>query len=362
MLESRMAIAHRGKVAISIALAAALLGFFLARVNLKDVAGRIAHVSPGPFLVALGCAIVAIPLRAWRWEVLLRPVGGVTFGASFAATSIGFAASTVLPARAGEVVRPVVLAGRTRIPLSACIASVLFERVADLTTVLLLFLFYGLWPGVRPAFSGEAATVFASLRGLAIASGAGAVVFFGVTLAATGRRRGAKKIVSRVTGWLPDRFRARAERAFSSFLDGMRPVRHPRTLAATALLSVVLWTVICGQVYFLFRAFRLPLGPSASILIVVATLIGLAIPTPGGVGGFHKLCQVALTLFYGVDVEAATGLAIVYWFVAFTPVTLIGFWLFAAAPGRKRKAIASLAERAAEGSGAAAGESDPGDA
>lgn len=338
---------RRVKVAVSIALAAALLAFFLSKANLKDVGTRIAHVAPGPFLLSLACALSAIPLRAWRWQILLRPVGRVRFGASFAATSIGFAASTVLPARAGEVVRPVVLSGRTRIPLSASFASVLFERVIDLTTVLLFFLVYGLWPGLRPDFSGQAATVFGSLRALAIASGAAAVVFYALALLATGRRRGAQRVVERMTRRLPDRVVARVAGAFSSFLDGMQSVRRPRTLAATALLSVTLWGAVCGQVYFLFRAFRLPLGPAASILIVVATLIGLAIPTPGGVGGFHKLCQVALTLFYGVDVDAATGLAIVYWFIAFTPVTLIGFWLFAAGPGR-RESLAELAETAAE--------------
>ena len=340
--------AHRGKVVASVALAVALLVFFLARVDLHDVARRIAQVAPIPFLLSLACALTAIPLRAWRWQVLLRPVGEVDFGPTFAATCIGFAASTVLPARAGEVVRPVVLARRTRVPLSACVASVLFERVFDLTTVLALFLVYGLWPGLHPAFSGHAAAVFSSMRALALVSGAGAAVFFAIAFVATGRRQGARKLVSRMTRWLPARFRKPAEDAFSSFLDGMRPVRHGPTLAATALLSVLLWTIVCGQVAFLFRAFRLPLAPAASILIVVATLIGLAIPTPGGVGGFHKLCQVALTLFYGIDVDAATGLAIVYWFIAFTPVTVLGFWLFAAGPRRKRESLAALAEAAAD--------------
>ena len=350
MVEVGMRNAHRWKVGVSVALAVALLAFFLARVDLRDVARRIVQVAPLPFFLSVACALTAIPLRAWRWEILLRPVGKVDFGSSFAATCIGFAASTVLPARAGEVVRPVVLARRTPVPLSACVASVLFERAADLTTVLFLFLIYGLWPGMHPAFSGEAATVFASLRAIALASGAAAAVFFTAAFVATGRREGARRLVARCTRWLPARFRAPAEEAFSSFLDGMRPVRHGPTLAATALLSVLLWTIVCGQVAFLFGAFRLPLGPAASILIVVATLIGLAIPTPGGVGGFHKLCQVALTLFYGVDVDAATGLAIVYWFIAFTPVTVLGFWLFAARPGKKRGSLAALAEAAADDS------------
>jgi len=339
-----MAKGSRWKVAISVALAVALLAFFLAKADLRSVAARIGRIPPGFLLLSLTCAISALFLRVWRWRYLLRPVGPVGFGASFAATSIGFAASTILPARAGEVVRPVVLSRRTQVPLSAAFASVLFERVVDLTTVLVFFLVYCLAPGIRPALAPKAAAVFGSLRALALVSGGAAAAFYAVTLVATGRRRGAERLVGRVVSHLPERFRDKASAAFSSFLDGMHSVRQPATLAVVALLSLLLWGAVCGQVYFLFRAFDLPLAPMASVLIVVVTLIGLAIPTPGGVGGFHQLCQAALTMFYGVDVDAATGLAIVYWFIAFTPVTLIGFWLFAAGPRRPREGLADLAE------------------
>jgi len=339
---------NRTKVAISIALAVALLGFFLAKADLRDVARRIGQLAPGFFLLSVACSLSGLFLRTWRWQFLLRPAGGASFGPVFAATSIGFAASTILPARAGEVVRPVVLSRRTRVPISAGLASVLFERVIDLTTVLLFFLVYCLAPGLRPAFSGEAATVFGSLRVLAMVSGLAAALFYAAAVIATGKRASAERGVGRLIVRLPERFRTRAAAAFSSFLDGMHSIRQPGTLAVVGLLSPLLWGVVCGQVYFLCRAFHLSVPPSGSILIVVVTLIGLAIPTPGGVGGFHKLCQVSLTMFYGVELDAATGLAIVYWFVAFAPVTLIGFWLFAAGPGRGRASLADLAEAGAK--------------
>lgn len=338
----------RVKVAVSLALALGLLAYFLAQANLKDVALRIGRVSPWVFLLSLACSISSIFIRTVRWQLLLRPAGPVGFGPAFTATTVGFAASTVLPARAGEVVRPVVLSRRTPVRLSASLASVLFERVIDLATVLILFLVYCWTPGLRPVMRPEAAGVFASLRAFALVCGAGAAVFFVVAILATGHRARAERGLERLARRLPERFRGRVVPAFSSFLDGMHAVRQPGTIVAVAALSLLLWSLICGQVYFLFRAFALPLDPAASILIVVVTLIGLAIPTPGGVGGFHKLCQVALTMFYGVDVDAATGLAIVYWFVAFAPVTLLGFALFAAGSRHSRSSLSDLAEAAAE--------------
>ena len=336
----------RAKVYVSVLLSLALLVLFLGKANLREVAGRISTLLPGQLALSFAASLSTLLIRSVRWKTILRPVARVPLAASFSATSIGMAASTVLPARAGEVVRPVVLSRRAPVALSASLASVLFERVVDLATVLTLFLIYCAWPGARPEFAGSAAVLFRSLRAFALAFGAAAAAFFALAIFATGRKDLAGKLEKWLVARLPRRLRERAENALVSFLEGLASVRRPRTLAEIGALSLLLWIAVCAQIVFLFRAFRLPLSPTASVLVLVITLIGLAIPTPGGVGGFHKLCQASLTIFYGVDVNAATGLAIVYWFVAFAPVTAIGFALFAAGPRRQK--LSDLAPHGSE--------------
>ena len=49
--------------------------------------------------------VLNLGLRTVRWQYLLAPVGRVGFRNAFRATVIGFAASAVLPARAGEFLR-----------------------------------------------------------------------------------------------------------------------------------------------------------------------------------------------------------------------------------------------------------------
>ena len=49
-------------------------------------------------------------LRALRWQYLLAGLGPTRFSVAFRATVIGFAASFLLPARAGEFLRPYLLA------------------------------------------------------------------------------------------------------------------------------------------------------------------------------------------------------------------------------------------------------------
>ena len=99
---------------------------------------------------------------------------------AFETTVIGFAASFLLPARAGEVLRPYLLAKREGLPPTACFATIILERLLDLVTVLLLFGVFVVL--VDPAsLSGDPA-LYARVKagGLlaAAASVAGLVVFF----------------------------------------------------------------------------------------------------------------------------------------------------------------------------------------
>ena len=56
------------------------------------------------------------------------------------ATSMGYALSTVLPVRAGDVIRPALLSRRTDVRFSRALGTVLTERVLDLTAILILYL------------------------------------------------------------------------------------------------------------------------------------------------------------------------------------------------------------------------------
>ena len=93
---------------------AALLVLFLSNVDLRGVGRQIVHADPSWLLLALLSMLVNLVLRSWRWQYLLEPIGRPAFQNAFRATTVGFAASTVLPARAGEVIRPTSCPARTR--------------------------------------------------------------------------------------------------------------------------------------------------------------------------------------------------------------------------------------------------------
>src|SRR4051794_35963963 len=130
------------RTAIVLFVAAALLALFLYNVDLRGVVSQILHADVAWLLFALATMFVNLAVRAWRWQYLLEPLGRMPFGSAFRATAVGFAASSVLPARAGEVIRPYFLAREERISATGAFATIILERVLDTITVLVLLGIY----------------------------------------------------------------------------------------------------------------------------------------------------------------------------------------------------------------------------
>src|SRR5471030_1560865 len=99
---------------VVLALAAALLALFLHNVDIRRVAAEIARARFEWLVLSLLTMFLNLAIRALRWQYLLEPLGATSFANAFRATAVGFAASTLLPARAGEVIRPYFLARRER--------------------------------------------------------------------------------------------------------------------------------------------------------------------------------------------------------------------------------------------------------
>jgi uncharacterized membrane protein YbhN (UPF0104 family) len=120
------------------ALTAGLLWLFFRNVAFAEVAQAFAEAKPGLIVAAVAVTLQTYLIRARRWQSLLAPIGSTRFRTAFRTTVIGFAVSFLIP-RAGEVVRPYLLARQENLPASASFATIVVERLIDLVTVLLLF-------------------------------------------------------------------------------------------------------------------------------------------------------------------------------------------------------------------------------
>lgn len=323
------------KTALSLALAAGLFGYFLWRAPLGEVGQALGRLDWRFLVASIVLSLSSYTLRALRWGIILRPVGTPRTRDLMGCTAAGFAANTILPARAGELVRPLLLSSRSGLPAAATMASILTERLADLATILILFA-----SGSILAAERLTASAMLPLRNAAALTLLGLVAFVAVIFLLLRWREGA---VDKLVSLLPERFRERGRHFLDHVLDGLSVVHDPRQLIRLLLWGFGVWLGAAVQVEMLARAFSIDLGlPAAFILLTVGGL-GLAIPTPGGVGGFHAATQFALVRLFGVDVGTATAFALVHHAVCFFPITIIGL-SYAAAVGWRVRAVTAPPE------------------
>jgi uncharacterized membrane protein YbhN (UPF0104 family) len=101
-------------------------------------------------------------------------------------------------------------------------------------------------------------------------------------------------------------------------------MRQPGRLLVSLMLSFPLWLSIAAGIWVSSRAFHMTFGYLGSFLVMTLLVVGVAVPTPGQVGGFQVAYKIAVTTFLGASDEAATAAAIVLWMISFMPVTLLG--------------------------------------
>jgi hypothetical protein len=315
---------HAARIGVSLMLMVILLAVFLWNVDFEQVGDAMRQAHPGLIAAAIALALLNYYLRAIRWQLILRPVGRVRHGSAVLAVAVGYAAMTLLPARIGDLIRPIVLAKRDRLPFSGTLASIFTERLFDLWTVVLYFLIFVLFPPTMGRLDAQAEHNLRILSYSGYVAGAGLVLGSLVILGLFRFQGQFVDLVTRPVGRLRASWRAPLASFLNHFLDGLRVLQRPRDLLVTMVASLLIWYVIYWQVRVTLLAFGIDLPLRAAFFLVTLSVIGLAIPTPGGIGGMHKAIQIGLTAFFAVELNAATAIAIVYHAICFVPITVLG--------------------------------------
>jgi hypothetical protein len=317
----------RLRAALVLVLTAGLLAYFLRNADMAGVWTETRHADAGLLVVVLVLTGMTYGLRAYRWQYLLAPIGPTHFTTAFETTVIGFAASFLLPARAGEVLRPYLLARRERLPATAAFATVILERALDTATVLLLFGVFVLF--ITPDALTADARLYAQVKTGGALAGAAAVAGLGVFFVLAGHPERLGRAALRIERILPARLARIVATFVETFVQGLAVMRQPRRLAVSLALSFPLWMSIAAGIWLTSRAFHMTFSYLGSFLVMTLLVVGVAMPTPGAIGGFHAMYQIAVTKFFGVPTDRAVGAAIVLHALSFVPVTLLGLFFMA---------------------------------
>ncbi len=293
-------------------------------------------------VAALVAAVVAYgactALRGERWRLLLRDVGAHAGRAdALALTAVGYMGNNVLPARAGDLMRVVLMAPRARVTKRGVIGTLLAERLLDIAVLATLFVV------LAATVAGGAGLPDAAtpgiLGGVAVAGLAGALLAW--------RLLHARGLVERV-------------RAFAApMVVSTRNLRGAHGLSMLGL-TVLVWLGEAGVWGSCAAALDLGASPlEALYLVALASMFALIPSGPGYAGTQDAAAVIGVKAIGGTSAQALSFVLLVR-FVLFVPVTVAGLLLLLARYGgiaglRRATRAAGSDELAVDGPGGPGG-------
>jgi uncharacterized protein (TIRG00374 family) len=266
-----------------------------------------------PALIAFGLGDVA---RALRWRSLFAPGRRPPAGVTLNATMIGYFYNNIMPARAGEVARVVVLTRRSSAPPVETVGTIVVERLYDLIAILAIFFVVQPWLPHVSWF--RAAAIAALVLALAVA----AIV---VVLVLYGERplRWLLRPLGRLSLFSGDRL----ERTLTELVHGLSGLRNRRVAIEAFLWTVLAWMLTAVSAYFVSVAFHLQLPFACGVLVAVAVGLSMILPSPPAALGVFEGAAILALKAYGLPKSTILPFALVLHAVNFVPFILVGAFL-----------------------------------
>ncbi len=302
-----------------------LSGGFLRHQNFSW--GKLLHTMRGANPLLLLLSLIAIyacyALRALRWKVFQANLGPSHFWEIYKITLAGFTAMFLL-SRLGEVVRPVLLARKEKLPVADMFGIYALERVFDVVSAAVIAAIALMLFNSNP-YVVEATRTTGSLLFLGVVGGIAFLVYV--------RLHGTALLERRLQGWLKGHgWRAKIAGILMGFARGAQMLRTWGQLAQAVAYSALHWFLVLLVYFWVSRSFGGRLGTISlgeAMLVMAFTLVGSIIQLPAVGGGSQLASILAYTTIVGVEKEPATAAAIILYLVTFAACSLVGAPLLA---------------------------------
>jgi glycosyltransferase 2 family protein len=257
-------------------------------------------------LGAIALYALATVVRAERWQRLLEDEGAApTRADTYALTCVGYAGNNVLPARAGDAIRMVLMAPRAGASKRTVIGTLLAERLLDVAVLVMLFVVVG-W-GLLGEVGGDKVEIVALvLAGVAVAAVAGYVVV---------RRN------QRLTAFLAP---------IASSTLGLRRAHHGLLLLG---MTLVIWGIEAGVWMSTAAAVGFGMDPIEGLYIVALASVFSLIPSGPAYAGTQDAAAILGIKALGGTGAQAVAYIVMLRFVIVVPITIVGLGLLAARYG-----------------------------
>ncbi len=281
------------KILLTIGISGACLYFAARRIEFAKITSDLKSLNIGYVLGAALISMVALSIRAVRWHQVVRRERPFAFSNTFWATAIGYLANNILPARAGEVIRSVILGLSSGVRKSLVLATALTERIIDAGVLLLMAVVMLQFTDKFPASIRESWFLL-----LPIVAAVLLVVFLSPFI---------EGFLHKIPQMLPANagIKEKLHGLISGMLDGIRVFHNVPLLGVFLFTTVVIWCI--DATVFIMLAMSLGSVLTIPQAIIFAAALGFAssIPsTPGFVGVFQAVAVILLPIF-GIAADRA---------------------------------------------------------
>ena len=270
-------------------------------------------------LVILAIVILLLSniIRAWRWQILVKPIKDVSFEPAFSSIMIGYFGNSVLPFRMGEFLRAFVVADKTSLTASTAFGTIVIERILDfigLSIVILLIM------TVYPLTS-VGGSIIIGVIGLSLTSFIFIFLFGGF--------KSSLLVKIEKSSLLRIGLLHKILLFIKNFLDGATTIRATNKLGIILLYTLIIWIMYYCSTYLATIATGIELEWFGFGVLLISTTLAISIPAaPGYVGTYHAAAVYILTNLFDVGRSNAQAAAIILHAVGTIPIVIIGAGYF----------------------------------
>jgi uncharacterized protein (TIRG00374 family) len=300
------------KFAITLVISGACLYFAARKIEFSKIQEDLRTMNFSFVLMAAAISFVGVTLRAARWYLVLRREHSFPYSISFWATFIGYLANNILPARAGEVIRSVILGLGANIRKSLVLATALTERILDAGILMMMaFIMLRFAPQLPDSIRNSWFVLLPVILGILT------MVFLAPLM---------QNFWLNLVRFLPvgDNFREKIKNLLIGLMDGVRIFYHLRLLTVFGLISIVIWLIDAFGIVILARSLGSELTVPQAVIFIAALGFASSVPsTPGYVGVFQAIAVLLLPVF-GVGEHRAFLLVSLFQLMLLVLTALIG--------------------------------------
>lgn len=281
------------------------------------------HVFHGILLIYLGYF-----LRAIRWKIFLQPVRPkATVTSMVSPTLVGFTGLALL-GRAGEFIRPYLIARRTDLSFSSQLAAWTVERIFDVGAFTFLMLLAIFLPSALPSIPHPEYYVRFREGGFLLIGMVLVLAIAAVVVKRSGEATA--KWVEKSFGHLSSNFGHKLGEKVREFGQGLNTIQGPVSFLMLSAVSIGMWYAIAVAYHEVTHAYgvaSLEIPVSQLLILMGASMLGSMLQLPAVGGGSQMATIAALTSVFDVSPEIAASCGILLWLVTFAAVIPLGLVL-----------------------------------